>query len=74
MEVHYIVKKTSRALAFIKHAMHYESEDFLVDIYRGIIEPHFRYCCSVCGSSTTTKIDNLRRLQDRNVPIITQSL
>ena len=40
--------KVSRAVGFLKHAKSFLPKDTLKSIYTGIVEPHFRYCCSVC--------------------------
>ena len=42
-------------------------------MYRGIVEPHFRYCCSVWGCFGKTRIDNLQKLQNRAARIVTNS-
>ena len=41
--------KVSRALGFLKYAKKLLPQETLSQIYRGIVEPHFRYCCSVWG-------------------------
>ena len=63
----------SRAIGMIKYAKKFLPTDKLKLLYRGLIEPHLRFCCSVwggCGASTR-KI--LERLQNRSVRIITNS-
>ena len=40
--------KISRAIAFLKYAK-LLPQDTLCKMYRGIVEPHLRYCCSVWG-------------------------
>ena len=42
-------------------------------MYTGIIEPHFRYCCSVWGCCGLTEINRLVKLQNRAAHIITGS-
>ena len=39
--------KVSRALGFLKYAKKFLQQGTLSKMYRGIVEPHFRYCCSV---------------------------
>ena len=39
----------------------------------GIVEPHFRYCCSVWGGAGSTEINQLQKLQKRAPRIITNS-
>ena len=42
-------------------------------MYWGIVEPHFRYCCSVWGCCGATKLQTLRKLQNRAARIVTKS-
>ena len=42
-------------------------------MYAGVVEPHFRYCCSVWGCCGLTKINHLQKLQNRAARIITGS-
>ena len=42
-------------------------------IYRGIVEPHFRYCCSVWGSCGESRRLTLQKLQNRAAKIVTNS-
>ena len=41
--------KVSRAVGFLKHAKSFLPKETLQTLYTGIVEPHFRYCCSVWG-------------------------
>ena len=41
--------KISRAIGFLKHAKSFLPLESLKTLYTGIVEPHFRYCCSVWG-------------------------
>ena len=41
--------KVSRAIGFLKYAKKILPQETLSQIYSGIVEPHFRYCCSVWG-------------------------
>ena len=45
----------------------------LKTLYTGIVEPHFRYCCSVWGCAGSTDINQLQKLQNRAARIITNS-
>ena len=40
-------------------------------MYRGIVEPHLSYCCSVWGCCSESKIDVLRKIQNRAARIVT---
>ena len=43
----YVCTKVSRALGFLKYAKKLLSQETLNHIYKGIVEPYFRYCSSV---------------------------
>ena len=47
--VHFLRSKVSRAIRFLKYAKKLLPQDTLCKMYRGIVEPHLRYCCSVWG-------------------------
>ena len=40
---------------------------------QGIVEPHFRFCCSVWGCCGVTKLQTLQKLQNRAARIVTKS-
>ena len=64
-------RKVSRTIGMIKYSIKLLPTETLKLLYRGLIESHLRFCCSVwcnCGVSTR-KI--LERLQNRSAPIIT---
>ena len=63
----------SRALGFLKYAKKFLPQDTLSKMYRGIVEPNFRYCCSVCGCCGKTQLYNLQKLQTRAARIVTNS-
>ena len=42
-------------------------------MYRGIVELHLSYCCSVWGCCSESKIDVLRKIQNRAARIATSS-
>ena len=65
--------KVSRALGFLKYAKKFLQQGTLSKMYRGIVEPHFRYCCSGWGCCGKTQIDALQRLQNRAARIVTNS-
>ena len=65
--------KVSRALGFLKYAKKFLPQDTLSKMYRGIVEPHFRYCCSVWGCCGKTQLDNLQKLQNRAARIVTNN-
>ena len=42
-------------------------------LYIGIVEPHFRYCCSVWGCCGKTDLNHLQKLQNRAARIVSNS-
>ena len=42
-------------------------------LYQGLVEPHFRFCCSVWGTCGVTTRNTLEKLQNRAMRIITDS-
>ena len=65
--------KVSRAVGFLKHAKSFLPKETLQTLYTGIVEPHFRYCCSVWGCADSSEINQLQKLQKRAARIITNS-
>ena len=47
--------------------------NFLNKLYRNIVEPYFRHCCSVWGCCSSTEKVRLQKLQNRAARIITGS-
>ena len=69
-----IKTKANRALGLIKYSKKYLPSDVLNKMYRGIVEPHLSYCCSVWGCSSESKIDVLQKIQSRAARFVTSSL
>lgn len=65
--------KVPRAVGFLKHAKSFLPRESLRTLYMGIVEPHFRYCCSVWGCAGSTEINRLQKLQNRAARIVTKS-
>ena len=59
--IEHVKAKTLRALGFIKHAKKFLPSDDLQKMYKGIVEPHFSYCCSVWGCCSETKLNPLHK-------------
>ena len=59
--------------AFLRHAKSCLPLASLKTPYTRIVEPHFRYCCSVWGCAGSTDINQLQKLQNRAARIITNS-
>ena len=68
-----ISSKVSRSIGFLKHARSFLPKDTLKTLYTGIVEPHFRYCCSVWGCCGKTDLNQLQKLQNRAARIVTNS-
>ena len=56
--------KVSRAIGFLKYSRKFLPQNMLSEMYRGIVEPHFRFCCSVWGCCGVTKLHALQKLQN----------
>ena len=65
--------KVSRAIGFLKHAKTLLGQETLKTLYTGIVEPHFRYCCSFWSCAASTELNQLQKLQNRAARIITNS-
>ena len=46
-QVQAVSLKVSRGLGILKHAKYFLPFSALTILYTSIVEPHFRYCCSV---------------------------
>ena len=68
-----VSSKVSRPVAVLKHAKSFLRKESLQTLYKGVMEPHFRYCCSVWGCTSLTEINPLQKLQNRAARIITNS-
>ena len=71
--IQFVRSKVSRAIGFLKYAKKLLPQDTLCKMYRGIIEPHLRYCCSVWGVCGGTRLQVLQKLQNRAARIVTNS-
>ena len=68
-----VSNKVSRAVGFLRHAKSYLPKETLQTLYKGVVEPHLRYCCSVWGCASLTEINQLQKLQNRAARIVTNS-
>ena len=68
-----IKTKENRALGVIKYSKKYLPTDILNKMCIGIVEPHLRYCCSVWGSCSESKLSTLQKIQNRAARIVTSS-
>ena len=68
-----VSSKFARAIGFLKYTKNFMRRNCLNDLYKIIVEPYFRYCCSVWGCCSSTEKDRLQKLQNRAAKIITGS-
>ena len=57
----------------IRHAKSFLPKHTLKVLYQGLVEPHFRFCCSVWGTCRVTTRCTLEKLQNRAIRIMTDS-
>ena len=68
-----VKKKALQALGLVKYSKKYLSSEVLAKMYRGLVEPHLSYCCSVWGNCSKRKIDSLQKVQNRAARIVMNS-
>ena len=68
-----VSKKISRSLGLIRYAKRFLPFESLKNLYTGLVDPHFRYCCAVWGVCGLTELQQLQKLQNRAARIITGS-
>ena len=68
-----VVSTVTRAIAMIRYTKTFIPKHTLKMLYQGLVESHFRYCCSVWGTCGVTSRCNLEKLQNRVIRIITDS-
>ena len=71
--IKYVASKVSRPIGFLKYAKSLVPSTTLINLYKSIVEPHFRYCCSVWGCCSSTEKNRLQRLQNKAARLITSS-
>ena len=65
-----LIKNVSRAIGFLKHAKKFVPKETLIQMYRGIVEPNFRLCCSMLGGCGETRLRALQKLQSQAARIV----
>ena len=65
--------KVSRGPGILKHAKKSLPFSALTSLYTSIVEPLFRYCCSVWGCAGTTEINRFQKLQNGAARIVTNT-
>ena len=68
-----VPSKVTRAIAMIRHSKKLLPKHTLKMLYQGLVEPLFRFCCSVWGACGVTTRCTLEKLQNRAIRIITDS-
>ena len=68
-----LCSKISRSLGFLKYAKTLLPELTQSQMYRDIVEPHFRFCCSVWGNFGDSLLSILQKLQNHAARIVTNS-
>ena len=65
--------KVSKAVGFLRHAKAFLPQEPLKTLYTSIVQPHFRYCCSVWGCAGSTETNQLQKLQHRAARVLINS-
>ena len=65
-----VIKKISRAIGILKRCAPSVPSDIRKLLYNALVLLHFDYCASVWGSTSTTNIIRLQRLQSRAMRVI----
>ena len=68
-----VCNKVFRDIGFLKHAKKFVPKETLIQMYKGIVEPHFPYCCLVWGSCGENRLRMLQKLQNRAARIVSNS-
>ena len=63
----------SRGIAMIRYTKKFIPKHTLKMLHQGLVEPHFRYCCSVWETCGVTSRCTLEKLQNRVIRTITDS-
>ena len=69
-----VALKVTRDIAMIRYTKKFIPRHTLKMLYKGLVEPHFRFCCSVWGTCGITTRCTLEKLQNKVIRIITDSL
>ena len=68
-----VVSKVIRAIAMSRYTKKFIPKHTLKRLCQGLVEPHFRFCCSVWGTCGVAFRCTLEKLQNRVIRIITDS-
>ena len=64
-QVKQVKVRTLQAFGLIKHAKKFLPVSDLQKMYRGIVEPHFSYCCSIWGCYGESELNSRQKIQHR---------
>ena len=68
-----LIKKISSGIGMLRYGKKYLPLTTVQSMYRSIIEPHLRFCCSVWAVCNGTALNKLQKLQNRAARIATDS-
>ena len=71
--INHVIKKISRALGMIRLVKNFLPLTTLQTLYKSIVEPYFRFCCSVWGPCGVTALSKLQTFHNRVARIVTDS-
>ena len=60
-----LIKEISSGIGMLRHGKRYVPLTTVQSMYKSVIEPQFRFCCSVRGVCSATALNKLQRLQNR---------
>ena len=70
--IEYITGKVKRGISVMKKTSNYLDRNFLLMLYRTLVETHFRYCDIIWGQCNETLKDRLQLLQNKAAMVITK--
>ena len=68
-----LIKKIPKEIRILRYGKRYLPLTTVKSMYRSVVEPHFRFCCSVWGICSAIAFDKLQKLQNRAARIATNS-
>ena len=68
-----LTSKISRGIGILQYSERYVPASTVRQMYKSLVEPHFRYCCPVWGNVSETSLTKLQNLQNRAARIVTGS-
>ena len=68
-----LTSKISRGIGILRYSKRYVPASTVKQMYKSLVEPHFRYCCPVWGNVGETSLTKLQKLQNRAARIVTGS-